>query len=115
MSMPMDKIIKPSSVGQLPVVDEGTLAENGFYWREHAGVKVLVSKPLEDAGFVNGFSTRLGGVSAFPHGGDLNLAGFDDDSAENIAENRRRFLAVFGATMRLATVWQTHSDNFHIV
>ncbi|MEO6051974.1 MAG: polyphenol oxidase family protein, partial [Pyrinomonadaceae bacterium] len=86
-----------------------TLADSGFYWRERGGVKVLVCGGLEDAGFVNGFSTRLGGVSPFPDG-DLNLAGFDEDSSENIAENRRRFLNVFDGAMRLATVWQIHGD-----
>ena len=91
------------------IIDDATLADSSFYWRELDGVKVLVSRPLEDAGFVNGFSTRLGGVSAFP-GGDLNLAGFNEDSAENIHENRRRFLAVFGGEHKFAGVWQIHSD-----
>ena len=70
---------------------------------------MLVSRDLEAAGFVNGFSTRLGGVSPFPDG-DLNLAGFNEDSAENIYENRRRFLAAFGGDLRLAAVWQVHGD-----
>ncbi|MBC7795442.1 MAG: laccase domain-containing protein, partial [Pyrinomonadaceae bacterium] len=75
-------------------VDDIILAENGFYWREKDGVKVLVCAPLENAGFVNGFSTRIGGVSDLP-ANSLNLAGYDEDSAENIAENRRRFLSLF--------------------
>ena len=91
------------------IIDDATLADSRFYWRELDGVKVLVSRPLEDAGFVNGFSTRLGGISAFPQG-DLNLAGFNEDSAENIYENRRRFLAVFGGEYKFAGVWQIHSD-----
>jgi len=70
--------------------------------------------PLEDAGFANGFSTRLGGVSAFP-AGDLNLAGFDEDSAENIYENRRRFLAAFDGDHKLATAWQVHGDSVRVV
>lgn len=69
---------------------------------------VLVSRTLEESGFINGFSTRLGGVSDFPEN-SLNLAGYDEDSAENIAENRRRFLSVFGGDYRLASVWQIHS------
>ncbi len=91
------------------------MAENGdetgtaFYWRELNGVKVLSCRPLEDAGFVNGFSTRLGGVSPFPLG-DLNLAGFNEDSAENIYENRRRFLELFGK-LTLATIWQVHGNE----
>ena len=48
-------------------------------------------------------------MSPFPDG-DLNLAGFDEDSSDNIAENRRRFLNVFDGPMQLATVWQIHGD-----
>lgn len=76
---------------------------------------MLVCRPLEDAGFANGFSTRLGGVSAFSLGNDLNLAGFEEDEAENIYENRRRFLAVFDGEYRLATVWQVHGDTIKTV
>ena len=90
--------------------DAETLAESGFYWRERDGVRVLVCRPLEDAGFANGFSTRLGGVSDFPTN-SLNLAGFDEDSAENIYENRRRFLNALGGDFRLATSWQVHADG----
>lgn len=75
---------------------------------------MLVCEPLEAAGFVNGFSTRLGGISLFPED-SLNLAGFDEDLAENIYENRRRFLAVVGSDMRLATVWQVHGDTIKIL
>lgn len=80
-----------------------------FYWRQNGDIKVLSCRPLEEAGFLNGFSTRLGGVSPFPSG-DLNLAGFNEDSAENIFENRRRFLSIFPGDFQLATVWQIHSD-----
>jgi hypothetical protein len=86
------------------------LAENGFYWREKDGVRVLMSRVLEEKGFTNGFSTRLGGVSDFPES-SLNLAGYDEDSAENIAENRRRFLSVFEGDFRLASCWQIHSAD----
>ncbi|MBK8466067.1 MAG: peptidoglycan editing factor PgeF [Chloracidobacterium sp.] len=100
----------PAVAGGLPLVpDELILTDAGFFWREKDGVKILVCRELESAGFINGFSTRLGGVSEFPHG-DLNLAGFDEDSAENIYENRRRFLDVFGRDLSLATVWQVHGD-----
>ena len=125
--MPIETIIEPLSVvgGQLsePIAvavgltkepDELILTESGFRWREHDGVKVLVCRALETAGFVNGFSTRLGGVSPFPSG-DLNLAGFHEDAAENIAENRRRFLAVFGGDLRLATAWQIHGDTIKTI
>ena len=71
---------------------------------------MLVCRELEQRGFLNGFSTRLGGLSPFPSG-DLNLAGFDEDDHENIAENRRRFLSLFSDNIRLATVWQVHGDT----
>jgi YfiH family protein len=111
----MDKIIEQSSAasGQSDLSDK-TLAETGFYWRERDGVKVLICKPLEDAGFTNGFSTRLGGVSSFPEN-DLNLAGFSEDLSENIYENRRRFLNVFDGNYHLATVWQVHGDGVKVV
>lgn len=51
----------------------------------------------------------MGGVSDFPDG-DLNLAGFNEDSRENIYENRRRFLNIFDRPYRLAAVWQVHGD-----
>lgn len=77
-------------------------------------MKALVCRALEDNGFVNGFSTRLGGVSAFPENA-LNLSGVDIDSKENVAENRRRFLQVFGGDFQIATSWQTHSADVRII
>ena len=102
MSVPTEIIINQISENQI-------LAENGFYWREKDGVKLLVCKPLEENGFVNGFSTRLGGVSDFPKN-SLNLAGYDEDLAANIEENRLRFLKLFAGNYTLSTVWQIHSD-----
>ena len=118
--MPVEMIMDPLS--ESPAVAGGStlaqehqiLTETGFYWRERDGVKVLVCRPLEQAGFTNGFSTRLGGVSPFPDG-DLNLAGFNEDSAENIYENRRRFLAVFDGEYRLAMVWQVHGNDIKLI
>ncbi|MEO8573242.1 MAG: peptidoglycan editing factor PgeF [Pyrinomonadaceae bacterium] len=94
--------------------DDQSLTDAGFHWRERGGVKILVCDALEHVGFPNGFSTRLGGVSPFPSN-DLNLAGFDEDSATNIEENRRRFLAAFDGDFRLATVWQVHGDDVKLV
>lgn len=114
--MPVETII-----GYDPEVDDETLADSGFCWRERNGVKVLICQPLELAGFVNGFSTRLGGVSNIRSetpglsGGDLNLAGFDEDLAANIEENRRRFLAVLDGEFTLSTVWQVHGDAIKVV
>ncbi|MDH3493395.1 MAG: peptidoglycan editing factor PgeF [Acidobacteriota bacterium] len=87
-----------------------TLTDSPFYWLDKDGVRVLVAEALEAAGFTNGFSTRLGGVSPFPEN-DLNLAGFGEDTDENIAENRKRFLNALGGNYRLTTVWQIHSAS----
>src|SRR6266849_2416207 len=83
MSMPMEMIM-----------DDSAIASAGFYWRERNGVRALVCAPLEQDGFTNAFSTRLGGTSPMPTGA-LSLAGFNEDAAENIYENRRRFLKLF--------------------
>ncbi len=109
--MPMDKIICENN---LPEISVETLSDFGFYWREREAVKVLICKPLEDAGFANGFSTRLGGVSDFPEN-SLNLAGYDEDAAENIEENRRRFLNVFEENYKLASAWQVHGNDVKTV
>ena len=94
--------------------DEQILTDAGFHWRERDPVVVLVCDALERAGFVNGFSTRVGGVSPFPSN-DLNLAGFDEDSSANIEENRRRFLTAFDGDFQLATVWQIHSADIKLI
>jgi YfiH family protein len=91
-----------------------TLGRAGFYWRVHEGVRALVCAPLEGEGFANAFSTRLGGVSPMPQDA-LNLAGFDDDPAENIYENRRRFLKLFDGDRTLAACWQVHGASVRVV
>ncbi len=45
----------------------------------------------------------------------LNLAGFNEDSAENILENRRRFLKLFKGNWALAGCWQVHGADARIV
>lgn len=99
------------------IISDEELAQSGFYWRELEGVRALICAPLEHAGFVNGFSTRLGGVSAMPADA-LNLAGFNEDSAENILENRRRFLKLFPNGKHgwaLAGCWQVHGADARVV
>jgi YfiH family protein len=103
MSMPMEII-----------TSEEELTQAGFYWRETDGVRALVCAPLEQDGFVNGFSTRLGGVSDMPSDA-LSLAGFNDDKAENILENRRRFLKLFPGEWALAGCWQVHGSDVRVV
>jgi len=97
------------------ITSDQQLTEAGFYWRELNGVRALVCLPLEQDGFVNGFSTRMGGVSSMPHDA-LSLAGFHDDAAENILENRRRFLKLFpGQQWSLAGCWQVHGAEARVV
>ena len=114
MSIPMEIITSKVQSPKSKVQSDEILTQTGFHWRERNGVKVLVCRALEDNGFANGFSTRLGGVSDFPEN-SLNLAGYDEDSAENIAENRQRFLQLFGGDFRLASCWQIHSADVRVV
>jgi YfiH family protein len=96
------------------ITEEVELQRSGFYWREINGVRALVCAPLEKDGFTNGFSTRSGGVSPFPRDA-LNLAGFNEDMAENIVENRRRFLKLFAGQWSLAGCWQVHGADIRVV
>ncbi len=90
-------------------------AAAGFVWRAGGGgVRLLVCEPLERDGFANAFPAREGGVSPFPEG-SLNLAGFDQDSAENIRENRRRLLSALGGSWTLAACWQVHGSDVRVV
>ena len=99
------------------IISDDELTRAGFYWRERDGVQALVCAPLEAAGFANGFSTRVGGTSPMPEHA-LNLAGFNEDSAENILENRRRFLKLFpheAGEWALAGCWQVHGANVRLI
>ena len=96
------------------ITTDDELTAAGFYWRERDGVRALICAPLEADGFVNGFSTRLGGVSEMPANA-LSLAGFNDDAAENILENRRRFLKLFPGDWTLAGCWQVHGADVRVV
>jgi len=96
------------------ITSDDQLSAAGFYWRELDGVCALVCAPLEADGFVNGFSTRGGGVSEMPDRA-LNLAGFNEDAAENILENRRRFLKLFPGQWVLAGCWQVHGADVRVV
>ena len=96
------------------ITSDDQLSEAGFYWRESDGVRALVCAPLEQDGFVNGFSTRTGGVSEMPANA-LSLAGFNEDAAENILENRRRFLKLFPGKWELAGCWQVHGADVRVI
>src|SRR5437879_4342489 len=103
MSIPMETITEDSAIQSA-----------GFYWREVDRVRALICAPLEQDGFTNAFSTRLGGVSPMPQEA-LNLAGFNEDGAENIYENRRRFLKLFEGAWTLAGCWQIHGADVRVV
>jgi len=106
MSIPMEMIISDQELEQA-----------GFYWRKLEGVQALICAPLEEAGFANGFSTRVGGTSPMPENA-LNLAGFNEDTAENILENRRRFLKLFardGNQWALGGCWQVHGSDVRLI
>ena len=96
------------------ITDDSGLQTAGFYWRERDGVRALICAQLEQDGFINAFSTRLGGVSPMPTDA-LNLAGFNEDDAENIYENRRRFLKLFDGDWTLTGCWQVHGADVRIV
>jgi purine-nucleoside/S-methyl-5'-thioadenosine phosphorylase / adenosine deaminase len=104
MSMPMETITADTEIERA-----------GFTWREGEGnLRALVCEPLEREGFANAFSTRGGGVSPYPEA-SLNLAGFDEDAAENINENRRRFVSLVGGEWKLAACWQVHGRDVRVV
>jgi len=96
------------------ITEDSALQSAGFYWREREGVRALICAPLEHDGFTNGFSTRGGGVSPMPRD-SLNLAGFNEDEAENIYENRRRFLKLFAGDWTLTGCWQIHSADVRVI
>lgn len=108
MSIPIEMITEADAK------EAATLESAGFYWRDRDGVRALICEPLEDDGFTNAFSTRLGGVSPMPIRA-LNLAGFNEDDAENIYENRRRFLRLFEGEWTLTGCWQVHGADIRAV
>jgi len=109
--MPIEMITEENEPTRQEV---SALQHAGFYWREREGVRALICAPLEQDGFTNGFSTRTGGISPMPQD-SLNLAGFNEDEAENIYENRRRFLKLFAGDWMLAGCWQIHSADVRVV
>ena len=77
------------------ITDHPVIESAGFYWRERDDLRALICAPLETDGFTNAFSTRLGGVSPFPRDA-LNLAGFNEDDAEDIHERVSVFASWVG-------------------
>jgi polyphenol oxidase len=86
-----------------------------FVFRASGPIKLLFCEPLERAGFIHAFSTRLGGASSLPSG-SLSLGNFRQDSRENVLENRRRFqTALNAADWPLVTANQIHSADVRAV
>ena len=84
--------------------------------REHAGVPFLSFKALEETGIViNGFSTRLGGVSQ-GRLASMNFSTAKGDTPERVRENFTRMAAALGVERdRMVLSWQTHTVNIRRV
>ena len=80
--------------------------------REHAGVPFLSFKALEETGIViNGFSTRLGGVSQ-GRLASMNFSTAKGDTPERVRENFTRMAAALGVERdKMVLSWQTHTVN----
>ena len=87
-----------------------------FEKREKNGVTWLSATPFEKMeGIVQGFSTRLGGVST-EHLSSMNLSFSRGDQEENVRENFRRIADAIGFTPEdLIFSDQTHTTNIRVV
>ena len=90
--------------------------------RGRGGVEVLTAANLSRLSWlVHGFSTRQGGVSSAYGGQALNLGPTREDTPENVARNRERFIRKLGAIdakghpWPVVTVTQIHSAIIHRV
>jgi len=99
----------------METIIQPTNSARDFQMRTEDNITYFVCEPLGRAGFKNGFSTRMGGVSALPDQ-SLNLGFFNGDSRENVLENRRRFLYALGADdWPLVAGKQVHSADIRVV
>jgi YfiH family protein len=88
---------------------------NDFVFRDVVKTTLLICEPLERAGFTHAFTTRLGGVSPLPEAA-LSLGNFNQDSAHNIRENRRRLLDALNISdWPLVTAKQIHSADVTLI
>ena len=87
-----------------------------FEKREKNGVTWLSATPFEKMeGIVQGFSTRLGGVST-EYLSSMNLSFSRGDQEENVRENFRRIADAIGFTPEdLVFSDQTHTTNIRVV
>lgn len=78
--------------------------------KERHGVLFYSCEEMACAGFPNGFSTRVGGVSPAPWD-SLNLGASCGDELHRVEENFRRFCAAVGANPeRMVKNQQVHGD-----
>lgn len=84
---------------------------------ERHGVLFDSCAAMEEAGFPNGFSTRVGGVSP-PPWDSLNLGASCGDQPERVAENFRRFCGAVGTdadalvkNIRSTGIWSARSPG----
>lgn len=84
--------------------------------RENDQIPYLVFPLLEDTNMViQGFSTRIGGVSP-GYLGEMNFSYGQGDAKENVKENLRRFVsAIGGDPERIVMSMQTHTTNVRTV
>ncbi len=83
-----------------------------FATRECAGVPFLSFTALEETGIVvNGFSTRLGGVSQGACA-SMNFSAARGEDPERVLENFSRMAAALGVERdKMVLSWQTHTVN----
>ncbi|HEY59452.1 MAG TPA: peptidoglycan editing factor PgeF [Anaerolineae bacterium] len=78
---------------------------------QNGQLKYFVFDYLRKAGILHGIFTRLGGCSPKPWH-TLNVATSVGDTRENVIENRRRIMDVFGRNYdSVLDTWQIHSNK----
>lgn len=90
--------------------------QNLLYIKKKHGVPFLSFSSLEETGLViNGFSTRLGGVSTDEFS-TMNFTALGGDSKEAVKENYSRIANALGVDLnRMVASYQTHTTNIRIV
>lgn len=84
--------------------------------KENNNIPYLVFPLLEETGMVvQGFSTRIGGVSQ-GYLGEMNFSYGQGDDPANVKENLRRFVTAIGADPeKVVMSQQTHTTNVRVV
>jgi polyphenol oxidase len=84
---------------------------NNFVFRQTNGLTYLVCEPLERAGFINAFSTRLANYSK-----EFTLGHFSPEQRDQILSHRQQFQAALGANdWPLVTARQVHSADVRAI